>query len=254
MLIKILHFFIKKQKLLCFKKISVMVLLIALFFQINIIKTQSPIFISPFSQTVHQRLYIISRLENYINMLEHLNQNSIIIDKEKPVDHLFKNEKINCCINEIYATNTIDSLLRLWQDIASYKHIEDIEFVEEFITMFSFITQSMTSHVNQLKVKNSFHRKNLLSIQELLDNIEDNIKFLYKTDYNNTKSTILHTQDSTTITSDPIFERFYYIKRLAKPITLLFIKKIIMLFFFFQIKHFLEQLFLITQFLLYIKK
>lgn len=202
--------------------------------------------ILPFTQAIHQRFYFATRLENPINMLHEIKNecSSILLQtcKEKdliPLENLkkyqFKHSRTLKCIDSLKNENALTSFFHLWQDVAGYKYLGDQVFINEFITLLIFFTKKViTIHVKlsseSLELLNKAQEKALNGKRPIkLDFIAACVEQYYlnrmKKPFDVAAFNAILNQETKSIAckrvtknSDKIFERFYHIKRLTKPV------------------------------------
>lgn len=96
---------------------------------------EKAIIVSPFCEHVHARTYFILRVKKGMQFLRYYTKNNTIPLTHISVDML--NEKIHhvsvrSAMHDYIETQSIKPLLHVWDDIASYRSLDDYELTREF--------------------------------------------------------------------------------------------------------------------------
>ncbi len=154
------------------------------------INTQDNIVISKFCELVHQRSYLISRLENPIRLLKrsYKAKQNLTIDKDS-----FKHPIIVQKLRAIQKQQNLTPLFDLWESLQSLQYLNDPNFAREFARLVLATQRALA--LSNLQNKQYCHK-------ELLD------------------SDILLSLSGTTYTESNTI-RYYYAHRLTKHIHML---------------------------------
>lgn len=90
------------------------------------------IFISDQCEQIHQRMYLVRRLEGTISALHTLNH-KLSIDSFVLEQHPFEHPMIKEVITAINSQKNLQPLFDLWGQFTAYKKLSDEQFVQEFI-------------------------------------------------------------------------------------------------------------------------
>lgn len=121
--------------------------------------------ISPFTELVEQRYYLIARLEPIHHLIEKLNCTCVItLEDFTHLSHIEPtHHKIIYCIGALQQDLTCEPLLTLWQEVTAYKYLTDAQFEKEYSTLVTLVAHQLVSLMHD---RLSPHEKKMLGLLE----------------------------------------------------------------------------------------
>lgn len=154
-------FYAKLKKIICFLLIFTL--------QTHPQNISETIEISELTNQVHARYYFIQRLTKTIQSFYRLHTDCKIEIPQQIIDSLkklrpFENQLIQNCCNEVIATKSLQPIFACWQNIITYKYIENSSLTIEFSQFIHTLIHKLVLHTKSPEI---------LHLKQLSPDIDD---------------------------------------------------------------------------------